>query len=237
MSPSAPNRSPQAHLTAGDLTALVERAGRLMARPGRTVLGIVGAPAAGKSTLAALLTRELGPRAALLPMDGYHLANSVLEALGRRDRKGAPDTFDASGYAALLRRLRDTDTGPGADAGTETVYAPRFHREIEESIAGEIAIGPEVRLVITEGNYLLLPQGPWARIRPLLDESWYVEPDEPLRLRRLVARHIEFGKSPRAAHVWAHGTDQRNAETIASTRPHADLVVRLTENDGAPAAR
>ncbi|MEV7424122.1 MULTISPECIES: nucleoside/nucleotide kinase family protein [unclassified Streptomyces] len=233
MSPSGPNASPRPHPVESDPAALVERAGRLMARPGRTVLGIVGAPAAGKSTLAALLARELGPRAALLPMDGYHLANSVLDALGRRDRKGAPDTFDAPGYAALLRRLRAAEDDAGS--GPETVYAPRFHREIEESIAGEIAIGPEVRLVITEGNYLLLPQGPWARVRPLLDESWYVEPDEPLRLRRLVDRHIQFGKPPRAAHAWAHGTDQRNAELIATTRPHADLVVRPTDNDAAAA--
>ncbi|MFJ2441503.1 nucleoside/nucleotide kinase family protein [Streptomyces sp. NPDC087658] len=205
--------------TETDFAALADRARLLMDRPGRTVLGIVGAPAAGKSTLAARLTHELGARACLLPMDGYHLANAVLLALGRRERKGAPDTFDAAGYAALLRRLRD--------GGDETVYAPRFHREIEESIAGEIEVGPGVGLVITEGNYLLLPRGPWARVRPLLDEVWYVEPDERLRLRRLVDRHIAFGKSPEAARAWAHGTDQDNAVLIAGTRVHADLLVRL----------
>ncbi|MFJ2216954.1 nucleoside/nucleotide kinase family protein [Streptomyces sp. NPDC101062] len=204
-----------------DLAALLDRARGLLERPGRTVLGITGAPAAGKSTLAGLLVRELGPGACLVPMDGYHLADSVLRALGRRDRKGAPDTFDAAGYVALLRRLRDA-------AGGETVYAPRFHREIEESIAGEIVIAPEARLVITEGNYLLLPDGPWAGVRPLLDESWYVAPDEALRLRRLVDRHREFGKSPDEAHAWAHGTDQDNAVVIAGTRGHADLVVRLS---------
>ncbi|MFC9425394.1 nucleoside/nucleotide kinase family protein [Streptomyces sp. NPDC056987] len=219
------------------LTALVDRARGLLERPGRALLGITGAPAAGKSTLAGLLARELGPAACLVPMDGYHLANSVLLALGRRDRKGAPDTFDAGGYTALLRRLRAAagpdepngpDNGVGETAGGgETVYAPRFHREIEESIAGEIVIGPEARLVITEGNYLLLPDAPWAGVRPLLDESWYVEPDEALRLRRLVDRHVEFGKSPAEAHAWAHGTDQNNAALIARTRAHADLVVRL----------
>ncbi|MFE3824097.1 nucleoside/nucleotide kinase family protein [Streptomyces sp. NPDC059092] len=212
--------------------ALLDRARGLLERPGRTVLGIVGAPAAGKSTLAELLVRELGPAACLVPMDGYHLANSVLLALGRRDRKGAPDTFDAEGYVALLRRLRDAagpagtgQAGTGTRAGT--VYAPRFHREIEESVAGEIAIAPEARLVITEGNYLLLPEGPWAGVRPLLDETWYVDPDEALRLRRLVARHVEFGKNPEEAHAWAHGTDQKNAAVIEATRAHADLVVRL----------
>ncbi|MFE3599313.1 nucleoside/nucleotide kinase family protein [Streptomyces sp. NPDC059142] len=208
--------------------ALLDRARGLLERPGRTVLGIVGAPAAGKSTLAELLVRELGPGACAVPMDGYHLANSVLHALGRRDRKGAPDTFDAEGYIALLRRLRE-GAGPDATGAAVTVYAPRFHREIEESVAGETVIAPEVRLVVTEGNYLLLPEGPWAGVRPLLDESWYVEPDEALRLRRLVGRHVEFGKSPQDAHAWAHGTDQRNAAVIAATRDRADLVVRLPE--------
>ncbi|MFJ7997333.1 nucleoside/nucleotide kinase family protein [Streptomyces sp. NPDC096310] len=209
------------------LAALLDRARGLLERPGRAVLGIVGAPAAGKSTLAELLVRELGPGACLVPMDGYHLANSVLHALGRRDRKGAPDTFDAEGYVALLRRLRDV-AGPDG-TGTGAVYAPRFHREIEESVAGETVIAPEARLVVTEGNYLLLPEGPWAGVRPLLDESWYVEPDEALRLRRLVDRHVEFGKSPEEAHAWAHGTDQRNATLITATRRHADLVVHLPD--------
>ncbi|MFF2650721.1 nucleoside/nucleotide kinase family protein [Streptomyces sp. NPDC058045] len=203
-----------------DLAALAARARRLMERPGRAVLGIAGAPAAGKSTLASALVQRLGPRACLLPMDGYHLAGSVLTGLGRRERKGAPDTYDADGFVALLRRLRDGER-------SETVYAPRFHREIEESIAGEIVIGPDIDLVVAEGNYLLLPDGPWRRVRPLLDEGWYVDPDEELRLRRLVDRHVEFGRSPEEAHARAHGTDQANAVTIAATRARADLVVRL----------
>lgn len=207
--------------------ALLARARALRDRPGRAFLGLAGAPASGKSTLAALLAAELGPRACLLPMDGFHLADSVLVALGRRDRKGAPDTFDAAGFAALLDRLRNGDGAAG-----ETVYAPRFHRDVEDSVAGEIVIGPEVELVIAEGNYLLLPEGPWARVRPLLDESWYMEPDEELRLRRLVARHVEFGKSPEDAHAWAHGSDQANAAVIAATRARADLVVRLAPGPG-----
>lgn len=156
-------------------------------------------------------------------MDGFHLSNEVLAALGRRDRKGAPDTFDAAGYAALLRRLREAD----GDATGETVYAPRFHREIEESFAAEIALGPGTDLVLTEGNYLLLPTPPWSRVRPLLDEVWYVDPGEQARLRRLVERHVAYGKSPDEASAWAHGTDQRNALLVARTREAADLVVRL----------
>jgi pantothenate kinase len=207
---------------ATDYPALLDRARELMQRPGRAILGIAGPPAAGKSTLAEQLTADLGPRAALLPMDGYHLSNEVLVSLGSRGRKGAADTFDAAGYAALLRRLRH-DHGEVP----ETVYAPRFHREIEESIAAEISIGPDVELIVTEGNYLLLPQGPWAVVRPLLDEAWYIDIEDETRMHRLIRRHVEFGKSSEEAYDWAHGTDQANATLISSTAPHADLIVRL----------
>lgn len=214
-----------------DLPELLARAAALAARPARAVLGITGPPGAGKSTLGELVAEGLGrPRAELLPLDGYHLSNAVLDALGRRDRKGAPDTFDAAGYVALLRRLRADRTPEGA------VYAPRFHREAEESVAAEIAVGPDTELVVTEGNYLLLDEGPWADVRPLLDEVWYVEPDEELRLGRLVDRHVAYGKSPRAAHDWAHGTDQANAVRIARTRDRADLVVRLAADPALGAA-
>ncbi|GAA2093790.1 nucleoside/nucleotide kinase family protein [Streptomyces albiaxialis] len=207
--------------TALPLNALLDRARALLDRPGRAVLGIAGPPGAGKSTLAAALADGLGPRAGLLPMDGYHLSNAVLTALGRRDRKGAPDTFDAAGYAALLARLR------AADGTDETVYAPRFHREFEESVAAELSFGPGVGLVVTEGNYLLLSDGPWAAVLPLLDESWYVDLDEDERLRRLTARHHAYGKTPEEAHAWSHGSDQANAEIVARTREAADLRVRL----------
>jgi pantothenate kinase len=150
-------------------------------------------------------------------MDGFHLADAELDRLGRRDRKGAPDTFDAAGYAALLRRLReDTD---------EVVYAPGFERVLEQPIAGAIPVPPAARLVVTEGNYLLLEQGSWARVRSCLDEVWFCEIPEDERIRRLVARHEEFGKDHEAAVAWALGTDGRNAELIATTRDRADLIV------------
>ncbi len=152
-----------------------------------------------------------------VPMDGFHLADVELDRLGCRDRKGAPDTFDAAGYAALLRRLREeTD---------DVVYAPGFERVLEQPIAGAIPVLPTARLVVTEGNYLLLHTGSWARVRPCLDEVWFCEVDEGERVRRLVARHEEFGKDHDTAVAWVAGTDQRNADLVATTRDRAELVV------------
>ncbi len=205
--------------TIGDIDALIGRARALVAAGGRRLLGITGAPGAGKSTIAARVVDALGGAAVLVPMDGFHLANAELERLGRRDRKGAIDTFDAAGYVALLRRLR----APGG----ETVYAPEFRREIEEPIACAIPVGPEVPLVVTEGNYLLVPDGPWAEVRGLLDEAWFVAPDEAVRVDWLIARHIAFGKAPEVARAWSLSTDQRNADLVATTRGRADVLVEL----------
>ncbi len=202
-----------------DLEPLVRRAATLARRPGRAILGITGPPGVGKSTLAERLVTELAGDAAYLPMDGFHLAHRVLTDLGRVDRKGAPDTFDAAGYVALLRRLRDPREG--------CVYAPRFVRDIEDSIAGAIPVGPSVPLVITEGNYLLLPDGPWAGVRPLLDEAWYLDLPEPARLQRLIDRHMAFGRDAAQARARATGSDLRNAAVIEASRHRADLVVAL----------
>lgn len=201
------------------LDELAARARRLAASGSRRVLGIVGPPGGGKSTLAQALAERLAPLTCNVPMDGFHLANVELERLGRRDRKGAPDTFDAAGYVALLRRLR---TGR-----PETVYAPAYDRGLEEAVAAAIAVPPDVPLVVTEGNYLLLDEGAWADVRSLLDEVWYVETAEQTRLEQLLRRHITFGKTPEAAHAWVHGSDQRNADLVAHTRHRADLVVEL----------
>jgi pantothenate kinase len=198
-----------------DLDALLARARQLIAGGRRTVLGIAGPPGGGKSTLAEMVVAALGDVAALVPMDGFHLAQPELVRLGRRDRMGAPDTFDAAGYAALLARLRSQDD--------EVVYAPAFRREIEEPIAGAIAVPPDVPLVVTEGNYLLL----WDAVRPLLDEAWYVEMDEDTRLQWLIQRHIDFGKAPDEARAWVMRSDQANAAVVAATRDRADVVVRL----------
>ena len=152
-------------------------------------------------------------------MDGYHLANVELRRLGRAERKGAPDTFDSAGYAAMLQRLRQ-------QRPDEIVYAPEFRREIEEPVAGAIPVFPQTRLVITEGNYLLLDHGPWANVAALLDEVWYVDVDDSLRTNRLTQRHEQFGRSRQDAIEWVSGTDEPNARLIATTKPRANLVFR-----------
>jgi pantothenate kinase len=192
---------------------------QLVADGRRRILGLVGAPGSGKSTLAEQILEALPGRAVIVPMDGFHLANVELERLGRVSRKGAEDTFDSAGYVALLNRLRE----PRHD---ETVYAPAFRREIEEPIAGAIPVSPDVPLVITEGNYLLLERGHWKAVRPLLDEAWYVDVDPDLRRQRLVDRHIRFGRDEEAARKWVEQTDEPNAVLIDSTRSRADLVFK-----------
>ncbi|MEU0335964.1 nucleoside/nucleotide kinase family protein [Streptomyces sp. NPDC006193] len=200
---------------------LLVRARALAREGGRALLGIAGSPGAGKTTLAERLVDALNgdgpPWAVHVPMDGFHLADAELDRLGRRDRKGAPDTFDAGGYAALLRRLREERD--------EVVYAPGFERVLEQPLAGAIPVPPSARLVVTEGNYLLLREGSWARVRCCLDEVWFCEVPEDERIRRLVARHEQFGKERTAAEAWVLGTDQRNADLVAATRERADLVV------------
>jgi pantothenate kinase len=198
----------------------LERARSLLATGQRKVLGIAAAPGAGKSTLAECLLQALGAQARVVPMDGFHLANSELQRLGRRGRKGAPDTFDAAGYVNLLRRIKAQQPG-------ETIYAPEFRRDLEEGIAGAIAIEVSTPLIITEGNYLLMDDGAWSQVRGTLDEVWYLDINRTLRHQRLLERHMRFGRSREDALAWIAGTDEPNAVRIEHTRQHADWVLSM----------
>jgi len=201
---------------------LLRRLQALSAGP-RRLLGLVAPPGAGKSTLAALMTQALGTNAQTVPMDGFHLAQEELQRLGRAERKGAPDTFDAAGYTALLLRLRKQ----GLD---EVVYAPDFRREIEEPVAGALPVFPETPLVITEGNYLLLEDAPWQKVAALLDEVWYLQIDPTLRLERLLARHQRFGRSREQALDWIGSTDEPNARRIEAFRFRAQRQVEWNQS-------
>lgn len=202
----------------------LQRAKALLESGQRKILGIAAAPGAGKSTLAEGLLQALGKQAQIVPMDGFHLANSELQRLGRAGRKGAPDTFDAAGYVNLLRRIREQQAG-------ETIYAPEFRRDLEEGVAGAIAIAADTPLIITEGNYLLLEENAWAAVRPLLDEAWYLEVDASVRQQRLLQRHMRFGRSHQAALDWIAQTDEPNAQGIAATRNRASWISIEGEND------
>ena len=200
------------------ITDLVSRVDTISARAPRVIIGIAGSPGSGKTTLATALVAALGERAAYLPMDGFHLANATLDRLGRRDRKGALDTFDGAGFVALLERVRQ-DT-------QHTVYAPSFRREVDEPIAGEIAIEPSAQVVIVEGNYLLVDEDPWKRVLNVLDEAWFCDSPADIRLARLIDRHTRGGRTPAEAERFARDVDGANADIIEATAHRAVRRVR-----------
>lgn len=195
----------------------LDRARGLVTDSARVILGITGQPGVGKSTFAAALAKEI-PGSVVLGMDGFHLAQSVLLARGWAPRKGAVHTFDADGYVALLRRIRQ-DNG-------RTVWAPEFRRSIEDAIAGAVPVEPESRMVVTEGNYLLVEDDPWNQVPELCDEVWYLELPRDVRRARLTARHVGYGRSETEAWERTDGSDGKNAQLVASTRNRADVVVQ-----------
>ena len=200
-------------------TVYQARIDALLQAGGRRLLGLVGAPGAGKSTLANALAQQWPAQIQVVPMDGFHLANATLTQLGRRQRKGAPDTFDADGFVALLKRLR-------TQSADEVVYAPNFERTLEEPVAGAIAIQAATPLVVVEGNYLLLREHPWNQVQALLDEVWFVDIAQDTRVSRLVQRHQQFGRSAQAAADWVRDTDEPNARRIEAEKSKADVLFR-----------
>ncbi|AOW92006.1 nucleoside/nucleotide kinase family protein [Rhodococcus sp. WMMA185] len=201
---------------------LADRARTMIAGGQRRLLGITGSPGAGKSTLSRALVASLGEQAALVGMDGFHLANDELLRLGRRDRKGAPDTFDVDGYVALLKRLRHQQS--------PVIYAPTFDRGLEEPIGSAVAVYTGVPLVVTEGNYLLTGSGGWERVHPVLDEVWFLDVPHRVREGRLIGRHQAFGKTLAQAREWVREVDLRNADLVEAMRARADLVVEVLDD-------
>ena len=199
---------------------LIEHVAGMCTTHARCLIGTTGPPGSGKSTLAARLAESLNPCPPVVPMDGFHLPQAVIDAKGLADRKGSPETFDPWGFVELLTQLV-------IPAGEGVVYAPRFDRSIEEPIARAIPVRPADRLVITEGNYLLLEESPWDRIRPALDLCAYLELDDATRVRRLVERHVRFGRPRPEAERFVRDSDERNAELVKATRIHADVVVLM----------
>lgn len=187
--------------------------------PARRIVAVAGAPGSGKSSFAERLVRALEGRvaAAVLPMDGFHYDDAVLEARGHRPRKGAPHTFDVDGLAALLARL-------AADDGRE-VAVPVFDRAIEIARAGARIIGPETRLVVAEGNYLLLDDPAWAPLRRLFDVTVFLDVPEPVLERRLRARWAGYGLTAEATRAKLEENDLPNARRVAGASVPADVVI------------
>ena len=183
--------------------------------PGRFITGLAGPPGAGKSTLAAALVAAVGQGARAVPMDGFHYDDAVLNARGLRSRKGAPETFDTAGFIHLVRRLRTE----------EEVAIPIFDRSQELSRAAADVVTAQDRLLVVEGNYLLLDEPPWPDLAPLFDLTVWIDVPEAELDRRLVARWDHYGRDPAEARAWIDGNDMPNIRRVMRGSRAADVVI------------
>ncbi|SHI41331.1 nucleoside/nucleotide kinase family protein [Wenxinia saemankumensis] len=200
------------------VTLLSDRLHELRRWQDRLVVGIAGAPGSGKSTLAGELAKRMNVQkvpTVVVPMDGFHLDNAVLEARGLLPRKGAPESFDANGFLSLMRRIR---------AGEE-VFAPVFDRTRDIAIAGAQEVAPWHRVVIVEGNYLLLDEAPWSALADLWDVSVYLDVELPELRARLIQRWLSHNLSRAAATRRAEANDLVNATRVIERRLEADHVL------------
>ncbi|CAB4753243.1 unannotated protein [freshwater metagenome] len=187
----------------------------------RSIIGIVGKPGAGKSTVVSEIEKRFDPsEVCVIPMDGYHLSNEILIELGRRDRKGAPDTFATEAFISLISKVKN-------DHKSEHRF-PIFHREIEASKEDEGIVSSGVKVIVIEGNYLFSEEHNWNGVFPLLDHTWFIEIDNEVRMQRLIARHIKYGKTPGEAEDWSRGSDEANARFIELTAHRAASIIKLT---------
>lgn len=198
---------------AEDIAAgIVERAHGLR----RIVVALAGPPGAGKSTLSEHLLAALpAGEAALVPMDGFHFDNDVLDAMGLRNRKGAPATFDCAGLGATLRRIR---------SGEDAVAVPVFDREADLARAGAAIVAVDVRYVLVEGNYLLLDRAPWSELAPIFDLTIFIDVPAAELERRLLARWTTLRRSEKAARAWVQDNDLPNARLVIESSRPADIV-------------
>lgn len=201
---------------AWNLDSAVLRA-QVLSATGRVIIGVAGVPGAGKSWVSERLVASLGEHAALVPMDGFHLSNEHLVEEGMRDRKGAWDTFDVLGYVSLLERLRRNDE--------DVVFAPRFDRHLEQSIGSAVPVPHSKRIIITEGNYLLSEKGHWPRVRPLLDECWFLQVDPETQFERLIERRLAAGEDEATGRKWVMGVDMVNTGEVLATKSGADAYL------------
>lgn len=188
---------------------------RVAGREGRFIAALAGPPGAGKSTLAEAVVAALGADARVVPMDGFHFDDAILIARGQRDRKGAPETFDVAGYRHLLWRLQNEDE----------VAIPVFDRGLELSRGSADLVTAEHRILVTEGNYLLLDEAPWRDLAAVFDLTVFIDVPEAELDRRLLARWDHYGKTPEAARAWIDGNDMPNIRRVTRGSRRADLVV------------